>query len=152
MSACCIPVCGRTVGWVLFSIWMMIGAPEAPILAVDPDEGTCTMVVNASFQSAKGVSCLRLAAVLGTSSVWLRLWLSTMEDVTDCPVLSQVTAFSSSAVPSSSSGVRAGSIGWENVTFSLPRSGTACWPSTSAASLNVTAVIFGAGSVRKAML
>src|SRR5438445_626349 len=50
MSACCMPVCGRTVGWELFSIWMMIGAPEAPIRAVDPADGTCTMVMKLSFQ------------------------------------------------------------------------------------------------------
>ena len=76
MSACCMPVCGRTVGCELFSIWMMIGAPELPIRAVDPAEGTCTMAVKVSFQSATARSCLRFAAVFGTSNEWARLWLT----------------------------------------------------------------------------
>ena len=76
MSACCIPLCGRTVGCELFSIWMMIGAPEVPIRAVEPAEGTCTMAPKFSFQSATARSCRRFAAVFGTSSECVRLWLT----------------------------------------------------------------------------
>src|SRR6266704_377769 len=76
MSACCMPVCGRTVGCELFSIWMMIGALDVPSRAVDPADGTWTTVVKPSVQLATTRSCLRLVAVLGTRSVWVRLWVS----------------------------------------------------------------------------
>src|SRR5438552_4035868 len=131
------PVCGRTVGCELYSIVMMIGAPEAPIRAVDPADGTWTTVVKPRVQSAMARSCFRFVAVFGTSSVWVRLWLSVNASVAICPVAFQVMLRVSRAAPSRRTGVRAESIGWEKVTLRLPRKATACWPSARGASLKV---------------
>ena len=52
---------------MLFSTWMMVGAPE-PIRAASPWEGTSMMVVKENFQSAASGSCLRLTAACGIES------------------------------------------------------------------------------------
>src|SRR5256714_14904493 len=124
MSAFCMPVCGRTVGCELFSIWMMMGAPDR-IRAVDPADGTWTMVAKLSFQSATARSCLRLVAVLGTSSVWVRLWLRVNASVMLCPALSQVRLLASSAAPSSSTADALASIGCEKGRLELTCRGLA---------------------------
>src|SRR6202165_6198150 len=129
---------------------MMIGAPDVPIRAVDPADGTCTTVVKLSFQSVTARSCLRLVIVLGTSNVWVRLWLSVTARDAVCPALSQVMLLASTAVPSKRSGVRALSIGWEEAGLRLSRSATACWASGRGVSLKVEPVTLGAGSVRNA--
>src|SRR6266852_9954285 len=126
---------------------MMIGAPDVPLRAVDPADGTCTTVEKLRVQSATARSCLRLVAVFGTSSVWVRLWLSVTASVALCPVASHVMLFPSGAAPSRITAVRAASIGWEKATLILPRRATAGWPSARGASLKVAPVTLGAGSV-----
>src|SRR5437763_17163516 len=111
MSACCIPDCGRTVGCELFSIWMMIGALDVPIRVVDPADGTWTTVLKPMVQLATARSCLRFIAVLGTRSVWVRLWLSVTASVALWPVASQVMFLASTAAPSRRMGGRPGAIG-----------------------------------------
>src|SRR5438045_9360959 len=126
---------------------MMMGALDAQTRAVDPADGTCTMVVKLSFQSVTAVSRMRLVAVFGTSRVWVRLWLSERGTFAVRPYLSQLMVLRSSWAPSRTNGVRAGSIGCEKVTLRVPCSVTACWPSASAASLKLAPVTLGAGSV-----
>src|SRR3984893_1027253 len=136
MSACCMPVWGRTVGCELFSIWMMIGAPDVAMRVLDRADGTCTIVVKLSFQSATARSCRLFVAVFGTSSVWVRLWVSVNASVALWPVLSQVRLFASTAVPSRTRGVLAASIGCEKLTLRLARRAIACWASALGASFD----------------
>src|SRR5947208_13687768 len=105
---------------------MMMGALDAPIRAVDPGDGTCTMVLKLSFQSVTGMCGMRLVAVFGTSRVWVRLWLSERGTFAVRPYLSQLMVLRSSWAPSRSNAVRAASIGCENVTLRVPCSVTAC--------------------------
>src|SRR5258708_24065085 len=113
MWAGCIRVGGGTEGCGLFSIWMMIGALDVPIRAVDPAEGTWTTVEKLRVQSATARSCLRFVAVFGTSSVWVRLWLSVTASVALCPVASQAMLLPSRAAPSRRTDLRAASLGCE---------------------------------------
>src|SRR6202022_189010 len=111
MSACCIPACGRAS--MLFSIWMMVGAPE-PIRAGAPCDGTSMTVVNANFQSAASGSCLRLTAVCGIDNWYSRLWASLRLSVALLPSLAQVIGLSE-GLPFNEIGVLAPSIGWEKL-------------------------------------
>src|SRR5207245_10651326 len=97
MSACCIPVCGRTVGCELFSIWMMIGALDVPIRVVDTADGTWTTVLKPMVQLATARSCLRFIAVLGTRSEWVRLWLGVTAGEELWPLATQVKLLASTA-------------------------------------------------------
>src|SRR5438045_4970636 len=101
MSACGSPVCGRTVACELFSIWMMIGALDVPIRAVDPADGTWTTVVKPMVQLVTARSRLRFVAVLGTRTVWVRLWLRVTASVALWPVGSQVMLLEPTAGPAS---------------------------------------------------
>src|ERR1700682_1315679 len=95
MSACCIPAWGRAS--MLFSIWMMVGAPD-PIRAGSPCDGTSMSVVNESFQSAASGSCLRLTAVCGTDSWYWRLCPSLRSSVALLPSLDQLTVLLSTGL------------------------------------------------------
>src|SRR2546428_7756361 len=81
------PACGRAS--MLFSTWMMVGAPDAPIRAGSPCDGTSMTVVNDNFQSASSGSCLRLTAVCGTDSWYWRLCPSLRPRMAPFPLLDQ---------------------------------------------------------------
>src|ERR1700692_371054 len=75
---------------VLFSIWMMVGAPE-PIRAGSPCDGTSMTVVKLSFQSAASGSCLRFTAVCGMDRSYGWLCPSFKSRVAVLPSVDQLT-------------------------------------------------------------
>ena len=79
---------------MLFSTWMMVGAPDAPMRAESPCDGTSITVVNDNFQSAASGSSLRLTAVCGTDSWYCRLCPSLRLRAALFPSLDQVTGLS----------------------------------------------------------
>src|SRR5258708_30820053 len=146
MSAGCIPDCGRAS--MLFSIWMMVGAPD-PIRVGSPCEGTSMMVVNDSFQSVAIGSCLRLTAVCGMDNWYWRLCPSLRSSVALLPSLAQLIFVLSNGLSFNAIGVLPASIGWEKSVLTAPDGFNDCLPSETALSSTLTAATAGAGSVLK---